>query len=84
MMKNQEINERIFYELKEISELNFEYEEESDPLYNVMHLSRKMQLYPTNMINTTEITYEYNPDILGKSNHYFKTLPLDWGCLNVS
>ena len=69
MIKNQEINERIFNELKEISDLNFDFEEESDPLYNVMHLSRKMQHYPTDMINTTEITYEYNPEIIGKSNY---------------
>ena len=84
MMKSQEINERIFNELKEISRLYFDFKEEYDPTYNVSRLAKQMRLYPSDMINTTEIAYEYNPEIIGKSNYQFKTSPKDGACLYVS
>ena len=64
MMKNQGINKRIFNEMKEISKLNFDFEEESEAVNNVQWLSKQMRLYPSELINTTPITYEYNPELI--------------------
>ena len=64
MMKIEGINERIFNEIKEISKLDFDFEEESEPHWNVLDLSSQMRIYPSELIKTIDITYEYNPKII--------------------
>jgi len=73
MIKSQEINEKIFDEMKEISKLDFDFEQECSPVVNVEWLSKQMLLYPSELINTVAITYEYNEEMISSILNELRT-----------
>ena len=73
MIKNQKINERIFDEIKEISKLDFDFEQECSPVVNVEWFSKQMLLYPSELINTVAITYEYNEEMISSILNELRT-----------
>ena len=63
MLRNSEVNERIFYETQKIKELNFRFREELQPIDNVGNLAKNMQLYSEEMI-MSDYKAEFNPDLI--------------------
>ena len=72
MLKDQGINERIFNEMMQVSKLDFDFEEEADPIENVKWLSKQMIIYPSQLINTVSITYEFSPEIISSYQNLLK------------
>ena len=65
ILKSEGPNQRIFNEIKEINELDFQYKVESQPIDNVENLCENMQKYPSEMIITgSELTFEYDPELI--------------------
>ena len=50
MLRNSEVNERIFNEIQTTGELDFRFKEELQPIDNVGDLAENMQLYSEEMI----------------------------------
>ena len=50
MLRNSEVNERIFNETQTIGKLDFRFKEELQPIDNVGDLAENMQLYSEEMI----------------------------------
>ena len=73
MMKSQNMNEQFFYEMKQISKLDFDFEEDFDSVYNVKWLSNQMRIYPSELVNTAHVTYEYNPEVISSILNQLKT-----------
>ena len=63
MLRNSEVNERIFNETQTIGELDFRFKEELQPIDNVGDLAENMQLYSEEMI-MSDYKAEFNPDLI--------------------
>ena len=63
MLRNSEVNERIFNETQTTGELDFRFKEELQPIDNVGDLAENMQLYSEEMI-MSDYKAEFNPDLI--------------------
>ena len=63
MLRDSEVNERIFNETQKIGELNFRFKEELQPIDNVEDLAENMQLYSGETI-MSDYKAEFNPDLI--------------------
>ena len=63
MLRNSEVNERIFNETQTIGELDFRFKEGLQPIDNVGDLAENMQIYSEETI-MSNYKAEFNPDLI--------------------
>ncbi|KAB7506989.1 Nardilysin [Armadillidium nasatum] len=65
MVKQGGPNKRIFQEIQQIEQIDFDYAEDKNPTENVVDLSEAMQLYPTKHILTgPNLLFQYDAYII--------------------
>ena len=67
MLKEEGPNERIFNEIKKIEDLDFAFQEESQPSENVESLCENMPFFPPERyLDGDDLLFDYDPDLLSK------------------
>ena len=70
-LEEQGIPKWVFDELADISQLNFDYQEETSPLHYVLGLSNAMQYYPAkDVIRAEYLMDSYRPDLINQALGY--------------
>ena len=72
LLKQKGLQETLFLEEKQLSNIRFQFQEQSEPIHMVSGLSRQMQFFPTEKIISANYTFsEFKPKLI---KHYLEQI----------